>query len=207
MDPVKLFQSFIGVLRDVVPREHKTWSFHIQTTNSCYKIENANIHSVCLRGYGGENSEDIDVDVTARISIGKSYNIQLVHVHEKGLHKAVQASLDLPKNIVVCQECAKLRVGNETRCSSCLFLQLYASKNDGAQTCSICQEQTYRTVLPCGHYFHMTCLLSMDPVEAKCPNCRTPLEDDVVKQIFGDMYNSESDDDDEYGSDDDTDVS
>jgi hypothetical protein len=45
----------------------------------------------------------------------------------------------------------------------------------------------------------------MDPVEAKCPNCRTPLEDDVVKQIFGDMYNSESDDD-EYSSDDDTEV-
>lgn len=84
----------------------------------------------------------------------------------------------------MCNECYYLIKENNSICEYC-FMSKYKweyglSKNyiDVIPTCTICLEHVFKARLNCGHYFHKTCLIKMNPnstydnEEIKCPLCR-----------------------------------
>jgi predicted class III extradiol MEMO1 family dioxygenase len=72
--------------------------------------------------------------------------------------------------------------------------------NEMKQTCGICQEECFRTILSCKHHFHKYCLLKMDPDNLKCPLCRHPIDENMVMELF-DNEDSQDETDDVYISD------
>ena len=194
------------LLRDHVPSSaSQKWAYEIDISHSCFGIEHTSMERVVLSGLGNESLDDMMVRVEVNFRVGKSRHVRRVVLKKKGARAAITTLFRFPENHAVCCECGDLKTTEDGRahCESCLFLEVYSGiKRDGGppETCSICQEEAFRTVLPCGHVFHMTCLLSMNPHRLRCPNCRDPLPPGMIRQMFGaccDCAEDDEDDDDE----------
>jgi hypothetical protein len=202
-------QVLVDILRAVVPvTSTQKWRYEIDLTYSCFRLEHADVIHAILSGSGHENLEEVAMDISIRLTVGRSDKIHRVHMKEKGATRALTTLLHFPENFSVCRECGHVRSMRDGKvfCESCLFLKVFSSLKEESKTactttpataCTICQEPAYRTVLPCGHVFHMTCLLYMDPERIKCPNCRTPLPTLLVQHLFGDVDYDDVDDDEE----------
>jgi len=94
---------------------------------------------------------------------------------------------------VCCHECLELIPNNTEHgmCRDCLpmyFFWVWGIKENlvpSPPTCSICMESVSYSKLQCGHYFHKTCILRLNPdlwfdpehyseTHLRCPLCRAP---------------------------------
>lgn len=187
--------ELLSVMRDIIPTQaSRRWSYEVDLRHSCFRLENASLKRVIFSGYGNERMEEVAVSVSIRLTIGESFHLQIVKIETRGVREALIALFDFPDAFVVCRECGTVRNHlHSPSCASCLFLAAFSQHKNVQETCSICQDPAFRTMLPCGHFFHMTCLLGMDSENVRCPNCRTAVPDSLVDSLFGsEPYDDES---------------
>lgn len=80
-----------------------------------------------------------------------------------------------------CNTCAKLNFGNRTACYGCgLPRGDHDADTKDDITCQICIGRRKDTVLPCGHAFCATCILT----QQACPMCRVPFSRDQIKRLY-----------------------
>jgi Ring finger domain len=200
----------LKILREEIPSStSQKWEYEIDVSHSCFCMEHTSMEGVVLSGTGHENLEDVMVRIEINFRVEKSRHVRRVLLKKKGVQAALTSLFRFPENHAICRECGVLRLAEDDRahCESCLFLEVYSDmKREGSppDLCSICQEPAFRTMLPCGHVFHMTCLLSMNPHQLRCPNCREALPSSMIRQCFGVCHHcgdedDEEDDDEEEG--------
>lgn len=196
------FSEFIH--EKIVSAGRKRWFYHIDLSNSNFTIEYARFNEVILTGHPCTKAEDCMIDINFHFFIGNSCKIQCAKCRVRGYKEAAHVLFNFPKK-KICRECGLLCVEPDKPCMHCLFFRLYAVENKQEEICTICQESVYRTMLPCGHMFHMTCLLQMDPhVDTPaCPNCRMKIPCRILNDLFG-CHSDGSDDDDDFIEDDTT---
>jgi hypothetical protein len=96
-------------------------------------------------------------------------------------------------NYKLCKECYK--IVPDRFCFECTSMQVFWEwgklKFDAEiPQCSICLEDVYHSKLECGHYFHKTCLIKLNPLnwyhskEIKCPNFRKVISEKDVANYF-----------------------
>lgn len=200
--------SLLQVLRDIIPTSStQKWRYDIDLAHSCFRLEHAHVDSASLSGSGHESLTEIATELVVQVTVGTSYHVHRIVLREKSVQSALEALFDFPEKFRVCCECGYVRPvkDDKTVCESCLFLDVFSSLKSplppcggpslaaGRAACTICLEPAYRTVLPCGHVFHMTCLLSMEPDRIKCPNCRTPLPSNLIRDLFGNVDDEDDD--------------
>lgn len=190
---------FEKVRSQIPPSSMEKWEFDVDVSYSCFRFEHAKIFSLTLSGHGGINMREIGIDILVRLSVENSYRMQVLFQRVYGLETALKTVYDIPDTAGVCMECANVILDKTKGCDNCLFFKAYTEYKKISETCSICQTPTYRTTLDCGHFFHKTCLLSIDPVDPKCPNCRHPISKTWFMEMDEDEDDSESmeEDDDE----------
>ena len=160
-----------------------TWIYTVDLRSSCIYSDQFILLSAEISGEGS-----VKDFIKTRISYLTHQNSDKVIWRCKkfnGLSKAVQYVWDFPENYSMCLNCCSL-VKKDKSCEDCLFFQSFLKQKNKKEICGICQEETYRTVLPCHHHFHKSCLLKMDPEDLKCPLCRHPVSEEIVCDLFDD---------------------
>ena len=194
---MEVFSEFIH--EKIVSAGRKRWFYHIDLTNSNFTIEYARFHEVILTGSPCTKPEECMININFHFFIGNSSKIQCAKCRVRGYKEATEILFNFSKKNRICKECGLLCTEPDRPCVHCLFFRLYAEENKQQEMCTICQESVYRTMLPCGHLFHMTCLLQMDNTDTPlaCPNCRMKIPSRILQDLFGDDA-SEDDEDDEF---------
>jgi len=201
-------EILLNIMREEIPTSTtQKWEYEIDVAHSCFRLEHISMDRVLLSGCGHESLEEVVVRIEINFRIEKSRMIRRVVLKKKGVQQAITSLFHFPEHHAVCRECGVLRLAEDDRahCESCLFLEVYSTMkrdNNPPETCSICQEPAFRTMLPCGHVFHMTCLLSMNPHQLRCPNCREALPSSMIRQCFGVCHHCGDEEDDEEDDED-----
>jgi len=164
------------------------WSYTVDLKNSCISSDQYNLHSAVFSGEGGLQEL---VKVNVHYYITSAQNLQSRFKIFRGIESAIQHVWNFPLKYKICLDCCSL-VKTEKECDQCIFYKTFQIEKGKKETCGICQEETYRTILPCKHYFHRACLLKIDPDNLKCPLCRHPMSEDMVLDLFD---SPDSDDD------------
>lgn len=188
----KQMQQFEDYLHErIVDSSCKRWYHHIDLEHSNYVMEFAQFQEVVLTGHPCTKPENCRIDVNFHYCIGNSHQVHCIHIKASGYKEAAAILFSFPQFHHICKECGGV-VEKSKACSSCLFHRLYAEQHGKKEVCTICQESVYRTRLPCGHHFHLTCLLQLNRIGMSCPNCRMRIPTSMVDAWFG-----SSDDEDE----------
>lgn len=198
----------IKMLRDSIPLSpSQKWKYEVDVSHSCFQMEHTSIQKAIFSGMGHEKEDEIMILIVIRFFVGKSHVPHHATLKEKGIEAAIQALFQFPDTHAICTECGLTRSSENGRaqCESCLFLEVFSDKKGPKAVCSICHEPAFRTMLPCGHVFHMTCLLQMDRHGLKCPNCRSALPSEMKRAFFGGCHCGDDDFSDDDDEDDDLD--
>lgn len=197
-----MLHNLLTFLRDVVPKERcLLWQHIIDLENSLFRLDGATISEAVLTGHGHENMDEILVNIKIYLLIGQSRHTEIVEFNAKGIETAIDCLFEFPEKAAICRECGKVQLRKDSDCQECLFLKAFAMRRKRQEVCTICQDHAFRIALPCGHVFHKTCLLSMNPYRLVCPNCRSPVSETIVKSLFGSIGDSDDDDDDDDDED------
>lgn len=197
------YEHFYEHLLTKIPKEkHREWFHHIDLKNTCYKLEDAVLEEVILTGMGSDNPDEISMNAIIHYFIGNSLRLNSFRFKMKGVRCMLDALFNLPFQSVVCKECGQIRIDKTEKCENCLFVKDFSDIKLKHSVCTICQDSAFRTMLPCGHCFHLTCLLQMDRQNMKCPNCRQPFPPRIAFDLYGqsddDDQSSHLDNDDEF---------
>ena len=163
------------------------WSYTIDLKHSCISSDTYNIYNASLTGEG--NTDDL-VKVVVNYYVHSLSQLKSRFKMFRGIEKAIQYIWAFPEQYLLCLDCCNL-YKKDSECDDCLFYKTYMSLYKKKESCGICQEETFRTILSCKHHFHKACLLKLDPENLRCPLCRHPMDENIVVDLF------ENEDDDE----------
>ena len=179
----------------------KSWIYYINLKNCCIQSKDCNLLSATIFGKGNiHDIIEIEINYELHGHIDKIYKR---YKKCRGIQTAILYIWNFPKKYTICPECCEL-VKSDQMCQSCIFFKSYMKYNNQHEICGICQEETYRTVLPCNHYFHKACIIKMDPENLKCPLCRHPVHDTIILDLFEQYDHDDSDNDVSFNNDDDS---
>lgn len=156
------------------------WSYTVDLRNSCISSEQYHLFNAVFSGEG--NIEDL-VKVHVNYYIHDIHSIQTRFKILRGLQKAIEYVWSFPQMYLLCLDCCQL-IKKDQECEECIFYKTFMQVQQKKQTCGICQEECFRTMLSCNHYFHRSCLIKMDPENLKCPLCRHPFDENLVIGLF-----------------------
>ena len=193
--PQELFSSELAKMITDSPHDKK-WSFMLGLRNTVFMRNGIHVESVTFKGQcsGPGNCHcncngSSKCNITGSIQIEIAYYIQnsdRIYYHSKnvsGLYEAIGVIWNFLDEYELCLDCCSLLKKGST-CDKCSFFRFYSMYRQNIEKCSICQEDCYRTMLPCGHQFHLFCLKSMHRCNMRCPVCRYELNNDTLDDIF-----------------------
>lgn len=165
-----------------VKRLNNKWEYSIDLANSCISSDQYKLSTATISGNGTLHDS---IRVNVEFMIHNSDKINVRSKIFKGIERAIRYIWDFPENFFLCPNCCNL-VKKNMECKKCIFFKSYLTFKNKKELCGICQEETFRTILPCKHHFHKICILKMDPYaeNLKCPLCRHPIDEDLIYDLF-----------------------
>lgn len=200
-DPIRIFQDAMGrLLKDI--GEEDQWFFSLPTHHSVFRLDHISITSFELYGKGRWDSPETIVKIRLNYRLNQAGRRRRYRWVCKGLPDTIKFLLNLRREREVCLECGDIHRKGE-KCDPCEFFRALRKAEGSEVDCAICMEKVYRTMLGCGHSFHMTCLSKLELGSLRCPVCRVELTKEEMEEFFfgeEDDSDDESDDDDYNGS-------
>ena len=200
-DPVTIFKSALGRMLADIDSQAQTWCLSFPTTHSVFRGEHLWVVSFELYGKGVWSNPHTRVSVRLSYCLGHwGGRILRTYWTCTGVEGAIKSLFDFLDKKDVCKECGCVKNKCDP-CDPCEFFRAFRIARKAEAECVICLEKVYRTMLSCGHSFHITCLSGVDDSQGvvRCPMCRRELTKDEMEAFF---ENNADDDEDDMDEDD-----
>lgn len=197
MEEYQSIEGFIAHMREFFTNEN------IQDNTSAYvSIEKPFVctnHNESIRTFRAEFAYHRCRDTDAKYELHIDYNVlKCSYDHDEthsfydlhSVEECVHQLFAFLWEFDLCKECLCMTNKDQKLCRSCLSSRLmweWGVKNGKVsviEKCAICLEEVYCSKLACGHQFHKTCFINLNPLEwfdedvnVKCPICRKDISD------------------------------